>query len=337
MIFDQITTNIHLKKIMIVFTHFKKGYGLLHQTFSEFIDDNVLKLSAALSYYTIFSIAPMLFLVISFAGAFYGQEAVQGRLYGQLQQLVGSNAAIQIQEMIANTHLKNESTAGAITGGIILLFGATGVFTEIQDSINYIWSIKAKPKKGWIKFFINRIISFSLIVSLGFLMLVSLVISAGMDALNASLLTIFSEGTYYFMYSFNIVLMFCITSFFFTIIYKVLPDATIYWKDAMKGAMFTTVLFLIGKFSIGYFIGNSRTSAAFGAAASLIILLLWVYYTSVILYFGAEFTKVYALQKGKGIKPHSNAVYILKEEKKEMPPFTIQPEKVVENTSGEKT
>lgn len=321
---------------MIVFTHFKKGFGLLHQTFIEFINDNVLKLSAALSYYTIFSIAPMLFLVISFAGAFYGQEAVQGRLYTQLQQLVGSNAAIQIQEMIANTHLKNESTTGAITGGIILLFGATGVFTEIQDSINYIWSIRAKPKKGWLKFIINRIISFSLIISLGFLMLVSLIINAVMDALNEKLLTIFTEGTYYLMYSFNMLLLFCIISFFFTIIYKVLPDATIYWKDAMKGAMFTTVLFLIGKFSIGYFIGNSNTSAVFGAAASLIIFLLWVYYTSVILYFGAEFTKVYALQKGKGIRPHSNAVYILKEEKKEMPPFAIHPAEDLKNAEEKK-
>jgi membrane protein len=311
---------------MIIFTHIKKNIGLLRQTFIEFSNDNVMKLSASLSYFTIFSIAPMLFLVISFAGAFYGTDAVQGRLYGQLKQLVGSNAALQIQEMIANTHLKDESTFGAISGAVILLFGATGVFTEIQDSINYIWSIKSKPKKGWLKYIINRMISFSLIVSLGFLMLVSLVINAGMDALNERLLTIFSEGTFYFMYSLNIILIFSIISFFFTVIYKVLPDATISWKDAMKGAMFTAVLFLLGKFLIGYFIGNSKTSAAYGAAASLVILLLWVYYTSVILYFGAEFTKVYALQRGKGIKPHTNAVYILKEEKKEIPPFAIRPE-----------
>ncbi|HSN59741.1 MAG TPA: YihY/virulence factor BrkB family protein, partial [Ferruginibacter sp.] len=311
---------------MIIFTHIKKNVGLLKQTFIEFSNDNVMKLSAALSYYTIFSIAPMLFLIISFAGAFYGQDAVQGRLFGQLQKLVGSNAAVQIQEMIANTHLQGESTFGAIFGGIILLIGATGVFTEIQDSINFIWSIRAKPKKGWLKFLINRMISFSLIVSLGFLMLVSLVINAAMDALNEKLLKIFSEGTFYFMYAMNILLIFAIISFFFTVIYKVLPDATIYWKDAMKGAMFTAVLFLLGKFLIGYFIGSSRTSAAYGAAASLVILLLWVYYTSVILYFGAEFTKVYALQRGQGIKPHPNSVYILTEEQKEIAPFSIKPE-----------
>ncbi len=310
---------------MIVFTHIKKNIGLLKQTFIEFSNDNVLKLSAALSYYTVFSIAPMMFLIISFAGAFYGQDAVQGRLFGQLQQLVGTSAAVQIQEMIANTFLKQETTFGAITGIVILLIGATGVFTEIQDSINYIWSIKAKPKKGWLKFMINRMISFSLIVSLGFLMLVSLVINAAMDALSEGLSRIFSDGTFYLMYAMNILLIFAIISLFFTIIYKVLPDATIYWKDALKGAMFTAVLFLLGKFLIGYFVGSSRTSAAYGAAASLVIVLLWVYYTSVILYFGAEFTKVYALQRGKGIKPHANAVYILKEETKEIPPFAIRP------------
>lgn len=309
--------------------------GLFKQIFVEFTNDNVLKLSAALSYFTIFSIAPMLFLIIIFAGTFYGQEAVQGRLFEQLQQLVGSNAALQIQEMIANTALKDDGTVGTITGVIILLFGATGVFVEMQDSINYIWSIKAKPKKGWLKLIINRVISFSLVVSLGFLMIVSLVINALMDALGEQLMRIFSDGTFYLMYVLNIALIFVIISFFFMVIYKVLPDAKISWGDAWKGAMFTSVLFLAGKFLIGYFIGNSKTSAAYGAAASLVILLLWVYYTSVILYFGAEFTKVYALRRGKGIQPHSNAVYILKEEKKEIPPFVIKPKE--SDKAAEKT
>jgi len=321
---------------MIVFKSFKKNVGLLKQTFVEFDNDNVLKLSASLSYFTIFSIAPMLFLIIGFAGTFYGKDAVQGRLFTQLNKLVGSNAALQIQDMIANIYVNGESSIGTIAGIIILLFGATGVFTEIQDSINYIWSIKAKPKKGWLKFIINRMISFSLIVSLGFLMLVSLVINAAMDALSEKLASIFTEGTFYLMYSLNVLLIFGIISFFFAVIYKVLPDATIHWKDAARGAMFTAVLFLAGKFLIGYYIGNSRTSAVYGAAASLVILLIWVYYTSIILYFGAEFTKVYALQRGKGIKPYGNAVYIIKEEKKEMPAFEIAPALPAEETIGDK-
>ncbi len=309
---------------MLVFKNIKGNIGLLRQTFIEFSNDNVMKLSAALSYYTVFSIAPMLFLIISFAGAFYGTDAVQGRLFGQLNKLLGNNAAMQVQDMIANTHLKNESTTGAIVGGVILLLGATGVFTEIQDSINYIWSIKAKPKKGWLKFLKNRVISFSLIISLGFLMLVSLVISASMDFLNEKLRSVFSEDTYYLMYVINILITLVIVTFFFTVIFKVLPDAYINWKDAMKGALLTTLLFLAGKFLIGYILSTNKSSAVFGAAASLVILLLWIYYTSVILYFGAEFTKVYALRKGHGIKPHENAVYILKEEKKEMPPVRLK-------------
>ena len=310
---------------MMIFNRMKNNVGLLKQTVEEFSKDNVMKLSASLSYFTIFSIAPMLFLIISFAGAFYGQEAVQGRLFGQLQQLVGSSAAEQIQHMIASTALKDDTTFGTITGIVVLLFGATGVFTEMQDSINFIWSIRAKPKKGWLKLIINRLISFSLVVSLGFLMIVSLVINAVMDALSDQLMRVFSDGTFYLMYVLNITIIFVIISFFFMVIYKVLPDAQISWKDSWRGAMFTAVLFLAGKFLIGYFIGNSKTSAAYGAAASLVILLLWVYYTSVILYFGAEFTKVYALRRGCGIQPHSNAVYILKEEKKEVPPFEIKP------------
>jgi membrane protein len=311
---------------MMVFKSFKKNFGLLHQTFNEFIDDNILKLSASLSYFTLFAIAPMLFLIITFLGTIYGVEAVHGRLFGQLQKLVGVNAAVQIQDMIAQIHIQNDSKFGTVVGVMVLLVGATGVFTEIQSSINYIWSIKAVPKKGWLKFLINRLISFSLVVSLGFLMLVSLLINALMDALNDHLASIFSEGTFYLMYALNVTIIFATISFFFAVIYKVLPDAHIHWKDAAKGAMFTAVLFLVGKFLIGYYIGNSRTSAVYGAAASLVIVLLWVYYTSVILYFGAEFTKVYALQRGHGIKPLSNAVYILKEEKKEIPPFTIKPE-----------
>lgn len=312
---------------MIIFTHIKRNIGILRQALIEFDNDNVFKLSASLSYFTLFSIAPLLFLLVSFAGVFYGKEAVQGSLIVQLQQLVGSNAAQQIQEMIASVHLNDESAVGAIAGGVVLFVGATGVFTEIQGSMNYIWSIKAKPRKGWIKYLVNRLISFSLVVSLGFLMLVSLVVNAAMDALSSRLEVLFSENTFYIMYALNVFIIFITISFFFAIIYKVLPDATIHWKDAAKGAMFTAALFLLGKFLIGYYLGNSHTSAAFGAAASVVILLLWVYYTSVILYFGAEFTKVYALRRGKGIKPYGNAVYILKEEKKEIPPFEIKPEK----------
>ncbi len=311
---------------MVIFKKIKGEWGVLKQTFTQFSDDNGMKLSASLSYYTVFSIAPMLFIIISFAGIFYGREAVQGRLFGQIRSLIGDTAAIQIQDMIAHAQTENNTTIGATIGIIVLVIGATGVFTEIQDSINYIWSIKAKPAKGWLKYITNRVLSFSLIVGLGFILLVSLVVSALMDVLNAQLERFFSETTFYLMYALNVTIIFFVISCFFAIIYKVLPDAKIHWKDAFKGAMFTSFLFMLGKLGIGLYVGNSSTSAAYGAAASLVVILLWVYYTSLILYFGAEFTKVYALTKGKGIEPYKNSVFIVKEEKKEIPPFKIESE-----------
>ncbi len=302
----------------------KSNWAFIKEVFCEFLNDNCLKLSAALSYYTIFSIAPMLFIVISLAGIFYGQDAVQGRLFWQIEELIGKNAAVQIQEMIANTHLKNNSLSGTIIGLIILLFGATGVFTEIQDSINYILSIKTKPTKGWLKFLLNKVLSFSLVVGLGFVLLISLVVNTLMDLLSNRLAQLFSNATFYIFYIINISIIYLVITFFFTIIYKVLPDATIHWKDAIKGALFTAILFLVGKFLIGYYLSTSTASMAYGTAASLVIILLWIYYTSIILYFGAEFTKVYAYKKGRGIIPHKNAVFIIKEEKKQMPFSTHQ-------------
>lgn len=310
----------------MAFKRVKSEWKILRQTVSEFSDDNAMKLSASLSYYTVFSIAPMLFIIISFAGIFFGKEAVQGRLFGQIRSLIGDSAAVQIQEMIANTQTQNNTTVGAIVGIVVLVIGATGVFAEIQDSINYIWSIKAKPAKGWLKYIVNRVLSFSLIIAMGFVLIVSLVINTAMDVLGEMLARLFSDATYYLLYALNIVLIFFIISGIFTVIFKVLPDGKIHWKDAFKGAMFTSFLFLIGKFLIGLYLGNSSTSLAYGAAASLVLILLWVYYTSVILYFGAEYTKVHALVKGKGIEPYKNAVYIVKGEKKEIEGYKIESE-----------
>jgi membrane protein len=313
---------------MVIFKRIKSDWGVLRQTISEFSNDNGTKLSASLSYYTVFSIAPILFIVISLAGIFYGKEAVQGKLFLEMKQLIGDDAALQIQDMIAHTQLQSNTTLGAIIGISVLIIAATGVFTEIQGSINYIWSIKAKPAKSWLKYITDRILSFSLVIGLSFIMLVSLVVNAAMDLLGEQLQQMFSHTTFYLLYSINVVVIFFVISFFFAVIYKVLPDATISWGDAFKGAMFTGFFFMLGKLLIGLYLANSKASLAYGAAASLVIILLWVYYTSVILYFGAEFTKVYALKRGKGIKPYKDAVYIIKEEKKEVPPFEIKSEKM---------
>jgi membrane protein len=293
-------------------------WRILKRAAIEFIADNGMKLSAALSYYTIFSIGPVLIIMMSLAGIFYGREAVQGKIYQQIQGLVGSNVAIQIQDIIRNIEESQLSASGAIIGVVILVIGATGVFTEIQDSINYIWSVKAKPKKGWLHLIMNRIISFSLIVSFGFILLVSLIVHALVDILHDALLQHFDVVTVYVFQGVNYVLLFVIITALFSIIFKVLPDASIHWKDSFVGASFTAVFFLIGKFLITFYLSQSNIGVTFGAAASVVLILLWVYYTSIILYFGAEFTKVYALSYGSGIEPDKSAVFIIKQEAKEL-------------------
>ena len=302
----------------MIIKFFGKFFYVLKEAAKAFSGDNAVKLSAALSYYTIFAIGPLLVIVLSLSGIFLGEAAVEGKLYGQIRGLIGSDAAKQVQEIIQNIQKTNNSTIGAIIGGIVLVIGATGIFAEIQDSINYIWSLKAKPKRGFIKLLMNRLLSFSLIIRLGFLLIVSLVANALMDILNERLTRFFPDTMVYVIYGLNIVLLLAVISLLFAIIFKVLPDGKIKWMDAFVGAFFTSILFLIGKSAIGYYLGNSKLGTTYGTAASVVIILTWVYYTSIILYFGAEFTKVYALEFGGGIVPNETAVFIIKQEAKEL-------------------
>ena len=297
-----------------------KGLGkALKNAAIGFVDDNAFKLSASLSYYTIFALGPLLIIIISLTGIFFGKEAVQGRVYGQLTELVGSESALQIQNIIINIQTTHSTTTGAIIGIVILFIGATGVFTEMQDSINFIWSVKAKPKKSWLKFIINRLLSFSLIVGMGFILLVSLIMSALLTLLSDQLMRLLPQYTVALFEVVNTAIILIVISALFTVIFKLLPDAIIAWKDALMGAMLTAVLFLTGKFLIGYYIGRSNLGITYGTAASIIILLTWVYYSAMILYYGAEFTKMYALQTGSGIKPKQTAVFIIKKESREVP------------------
>lgn len=283
-----------------------------------FNDDNGFKLAASLSYSMIFAIGPMLIVVISLAGIFWGRTAVEGRIYEQIKDLVGSNAAVQIQDIIKNLQNNHHTVAGAIIGALILLITATGVFAEIQGSINYMWSILAKPKKGWLKLLINRLLSFSLIIAFGFISLVALVVNSLMDLLSDFLKRYFSHATVYLFYIVNLTLGLGAIILLFMIIFRVLPDAILRWKDAFIGAVFTGLLFLLGKILIGVYLGNSNIGVLYGAAASIIVILTWVYYSSIILYYGAEFTKAYANIAGYGVKPSSTAVYIVKRESHEI-------------------
>lgn len=293
--------------------------GLVKRAGKSFLDDNAFKLSASLSYYTVFSIGPMLLIIISLAGFFFGREAVQGQLFGQIQGLVGVGAAKQIQDLISNINQNNNSIWSTIIGVIVLIIGATGVFIEIQDSINYIWSVKAKPKKGLVKLLINRLLSFSVIISMGFILMVSLVVNTLMDIMSERLSRFFDEFSVYFFYIVNVLIILFVITVLFAVIFRVLPDAHIKWKDSIIGAVFTAVLFFLGKSLIGWYMGTSKVGTTFGAAASVVVILTWVYYSSLILYFGAEFTKVYAIERGGGVKPNDTAVFVVKQEARELP------------------
>ncbi|MFX1703266.1 YihY/virulence factor BrkB family protein [Chitinophaga sp. CC14] len=288
-------------------------WQVLKQSGIDFLDDKVMKLSAALAYYTIFSVAPMLIIIIYLCDLFLGRDAIEGNIYGQIRGLVGNDAAIQIQAMIKNASLSGDMSWATMVGFITLIIGATGVFAEIQDSINFIWRLKSKPKKnGLLRMILNRLLSFSLVVSLGFILLVSLAIN-GLVELFSALVVSFLPGkiTSGILFSLaDFVVPFVVIATLFAIIFKVLPDARIKWKDVRVGAIATAILFMIGKFAIGYYLGASRVSSTYGAAGSIVIILLWVYYSAAILYFGAVFTRNYVQYFGAQIYPNDYAVWI---------------------------
>jgi len=290
---------------------FKNIWTALKKSGSDIGDYNVTKLSAALAYYTVFALAPMIIVLTSVISFFYGREATEGQVYGQIKSVAGSEAAAQIQEIIKNAALSPSFTFASVVGVVALIFSATGVFAEIQTSINLIWNLKTKPKKGGIlKMLKTRLLSFSMIVSLGFIALVSLLLNTLIDLIMDRLQRFLPPGTVYLGYAINLAITLLAVGLLFAIIFKVLPDAKIKWRDVWVGAFATGLLFILGKFLIGLYLNKSHPGSAFGAAGSMIIILLWVYYSSIILYFGAAFTKNYAQAVGRHIYPNDYAVYI---------------------------
>jgi membrane protein len=287
---------------------FKGLWKVLKDSFTGFSDDKVLKLSGALAYYTLFSMAPLLIVIIFVCSLFFGRASTEDSIYSQIQGFVGQDTALQLQQIITNASLEGKNSISLIIGIVMLIIGATTVFAEIQDSINMIWGLKPKPKKGWLKMLQNRLLSFSIIVGLGFLLLVSLGVSAILEALNKKLQAIFPDVTVVLFYILNLVVTFGVISVLFAAIFKVLPDALIKWRDVIAGSIATAVLFMLGKFAISFYISQSNIGSTYGTAGSLVVLLLWVYYSAAILYFGAEFTKFYALRYGSAIHPDHYAV-----------------------------
>jgi len=298
---------VHMKKL-------KEIGKVIIRSFKSFAEDKIPKYSASLAYTTVFSFGPLLIVIIFLCSIFFGQEATQGRIYSQMQEFVGEDAAKQLQTIIQNASLSGKGTVAAVIGIITLLFGATAVFAEIQDSVNTIWGFKAKPNKGLWKIVRNRFLSFSVVVSLGFLLLVSLAISTIIEGLSARLKASFPDVTVVIFYILNLVISFVVITALFAVIFKVLPDARTKWKDILPGALASGILFMIGKFAISFYIGKSNVGSTYGAAGSLVVLLLWVYYSAMILYLGAEFAKAWAVHKGSSIQPNDYAVALKKVE-----------------------
>lgn len=290
---------------------FKGIYKLFKVSVNEFLDDNCIKLSASLSYFTIFSLPPLAILTITSAGYFFGEEAVRGEFFGQIQSLVGDKAAFQIQEAIKNIKLSNNLSIATIIGAVTLLFSASGIFAEIQSSINFIWELKPKPKKGVIRFIVNRLLSFSMVGALGFILLVSLIVNTIIDFIYQHIPDFLNNDTISLASWVNTGVVLIIVSIIFGFIFKTLPDGKLGWKETIVGASFTAFLFMIGKWAIGLYLGNSDKLDLYGAAGSVLVILVWVYYSAIILYFGAVFTKNYSEMYGNPIKPNNYTVRVI--------------------------
>jgi len=292
-------------------TILRKLPKILVATFKGFGADNGMKLSASLAYYTIFSIGPLLLLLLSLVSIFYGQEATEGKIFYQLNGLLGVDAAKQVQDIIKNISLSGKTSFTLVIGIIMLIVGATSIFVEIQDSLNMVWKLKAKPKKGWLQFLKNRLLSSSLIISLGFLMLISLVVNGVIEVMVGWLGNYFTGGvSAVLLIVLNLIVTFIVVTVLFAILFKFLPDAKIQWKHVRTGALFTAILFMIGRYLIGLYITYSATASTYGAAGSVIVILVWIYYSAVILYLGAEFTQVATDAMGGHIEPAEYAVHV---------------------------
>ena len=297
-----------MKRKLLYFLKFNKKVVL------EFFASNVLKYSASLAYYTVLSLAPLLIIILYISGLLFGKEAIRGELYGEIKDLVGSSAALEIQTAIQNIHLSSDNVFATGLGVIILLIGATGIFGEMQDSLNKIWGLRTKTRKVWWKLFLNRLISFSLILSLGFVLIVSLMLNALVAALSTKITGMLAGmGPTVLTVIDNLISLF-ITTLLFGTIFKVLPDAKIKWKDVMFGALITSLLFMLGKYGIGFYLGKSKLANIYGAAGSVMIVMIWVYYSSAILYLGAVFTKVFVAHYNRKIYPNDYSVWIKMEE-----------------------
>jgi membrane protein len=282
-------------------------WSVIKETASDWKDDNASGLAAALAYYTLLSIAPLVVLAVAIAGLAFGEEAARGQISQQLSTVVGAQAGESIESIASSAHAPSAGVLSSIIGVVVLLFGASGVFGELQTSLNTIWEVEPKPGRGILGVIKDRFFSFTMVVGVAFLLLVSLVLSAAIAGLGRFLENALPGGEALWTVL-NVAISLGIITLLFALIFKVVPDAKIRWHDVWVGAFVTAVLFTIGKLLIGLYLGKSSFSSSYGAAGSLVALVVWVYYTSQIVFLGAEFTQVYARRFGSRIVPTENAV-----------------------------
>ncbi len=295
---------MHIKEI------FNKYGRALWKAAKGFYKENPFGQAAEIAFYTIFSMPGVLIVVVSIAGTLYDQQVVTGEVISQVSYLIGPDSAAEVRKILENARGPGNSDLIAQWIGIgTLLFSATTVFISLQAALNHIWRIRPKPKRGYVKLIIDRIMSFAMVASIGFLLLVTLVLDAGVSLLGNSIQQLIGVNLLA-AEVINFTLSAVIIAVIFALMYKVLPDAKVDWEDVWAGALLATVMFMIGKYLLGFYLGNSSLGSAYGAAGSLVLLLIWVYYSSVIFLFGGLFTQVHSSESGKRIQPASNAVRI---------------------------
>lgn len=280
----------------------RSGFDVFREALREFFQDKCMHLAAALSYYTIFSLAPLLIVVIAVAGLAFGREAVSGEVVAQIRHLVGDQGARAIEQMIRSAYEPRAGVVATVAGLVTLFIGATTVFIQLQSALDSVWNIRPKPRRAFFKMLRDRVLSFGVLLGVGFLLLVSLVLNALLTVLSQFVARYlpFSE---LFLRGVDAAASLGVSTLLFAMIFKFLPDARIRWRDTWVGAFVTALLFGVGRIAIGVYLGHSHVSTTFGAAAALVIVILWVNYSSLILFFGAEFTQVYARRFGADISP----------------------------------
>lgn len=285
--------------------------SLVKETYKDWVDDEPFDQSAIVAYYSIFSLPALLIIIVTIAGIAFGQKAVQDQISSQIGGMIGPDSAKDIQGMIASSYQQGNSGIALVIGVATLLFGATGVFIALQKALNRIWEVKINPDKSGLKMLIRaRAVSFGVVLTIGFLLLISLVITAALTALSGWVEERMPDFFLYIFYVVDFLISISIITLLFAMLFRFLPDVNIEWKSVWTGAVITALLFVIGKYALALYFGNAEPGSTYGAAGSIILILLWVFYSCLIMFFGAEFTQVYARRYGHRVEPNENAIRI---------------------------